>query len=193
MSVDKLAWLVQSRKCFDSANAFNVTNTGNQGNLNATVVGSDYNNRIGRAIHNRALSLRLVLSGQAATVIQDQFIRVILYYDLQPVISPPTGTDILTSVLISSHTNFLTKNRFTILLDKVFIFPYRQTTAALPVLSSDVVMKYHEEIIPLDLPTIYGNNSIFITGGIGYFAFGTVASPSGITASISTRLFFDDT
>jgi len=184
------AALLSTSKYFDLTAFFAPLNTGTLGDINAIALGNDNTQRNGRVIQNKSLHVKLYLGANAAVPItNDQIIRVIIVYDGSPN-TTPVGTDLLVVNNVLSHVNFNNSQRFIFLLDKLFIISFRNTTAGSLLASSDIY-GYHEEIINIDLPTIFGNASSFQTGAIRYYVLDSNPS-SQMQLSILSRLYFED-
>lgn len=137
-------------KMFQSAIVLSTVPTLGQvlNNLFLPALGSDYTNRIGRKVRVRSIGIRafstLYAAQQSATDLgananvfaRSQHQRVMLVYDTQPNGTGAATTDILDSAAVISMNNLSNRERFRVLMDKVFTFdPYHVSTDGTPVIT----------------------------------------------------------
>lgn len=116
-------------------------------NLFLPTLGSDYTNRIGRKVRIRSIGIRAFstlyaaqqnaadLGANANVFARSQHQRVMLVYDTQPNGVGANTTDILDSAAVISMNNLANRDRFRVLMDKVFTFdPYHVSTDDTPVI-----------------------------------------------------------
>lgn len=121
-----------------SAGVVQVNTTGVITLLHLPVLGSDYNQRVGR----KTLVKSIYIRGRVLTEASNQVIgtavlttslqaRMILLVDKQPNGAAPAVTDVLVTAEPASQLNLNNRDRFSILKDKQWSFdPYSYTTAS---------------------------------------------------------------
>lgn len=109
---------------------YQVDNVGSFTLLCNPVLGSDFNERIGRKVVTRNLYIKGAISTAPSTVIPNtntnrQHVRMILFVDLQPNAATPVVTDLLNTATPSSHLNLNNRDRFRVIADKEYVLdPY---------------------------------------------------------------------
>lgn len=132
------------RKAFDiNSNVYQVNTTGSFTLLANPVLGSDFNQRIGRKITLKSVYIRGYLTTQKAatpatsTPTATQQGRFIIFADLQPNGAVPAITDLLAENFTSGQLNLNNRDRFKIYCDKEFVFdPFIYTTTATQAVAS---------------------------------------------------------
>lgn len=192
------------RKVIDTVSAdYQVNTTGSITLLNGVTLGTDYDERIGRKIVVKSCYIRGWIAPQlaatigAAALTPSQQWRMILLVDNQPNGAPPAITDILVSADPSSQLNLNNRDRFKVLVDKVFVSGPLLYGAAQPFLvdnSTKSVTCYKR----LDLETIYNAGNAGTIGDINSGALYMVWIGSNAAgnddgqARLSARLRFVD-
>lgn len=193
----------RERKYFDhNPAAYTVDAAGGFKLLHLPVLGSDYNNRIGRKTIVKSLYIRgyialkvAVLSTTASTVAQSA--RLIIFIDNQPNGALPAATDLLVQARPEAQLNPNYRDRFRVIKDKVFVYdPYiRDNTNHFAAMNRTIYpIKCYKK---LNLETIFnGTNGGTIgdinSGALYMFYIADQVSPDDITMYVSTRVRFDD-
>ena len=127
----------RERKFYDINTAtYQANTTGSFTLLHIPILGSDFNNRIGRKTLIKSIYIRgriFIEPAQAvaATTAGHQQCRLILFIDNQPNGAAPAVTDLLNEALPSSHLNPNNRDRFKVIKDKTYVFePFTFSTTA---------------------------------------------------------------
>lgn len=187
---------------------YQVNTSGSITLLANPVLGSDFNNRIGRKVVLKSAYIRGQVKldwagagGLPATAgIAAQLARFMLVCDLQPNGAAPAITDILVESTAESQLNLNNRDRFRILSDKTYVFdPVINVQTA-----TQAQLCYNRTIYPvkkykkIDQEMIFnatnGGTVADITSGALYMVWiGTVASGVGdVNAVVSTRVRYVD-
>lgn len=172
------------------------------------------NNRIGTRISCQGLYLKMNLRSRTAEITDPTIIRCIVFVDKNP------GTGVSTAPVLNSlvspnglldnsfgsisvcNTNWVARNRYKILYDKVFvlnpqtILDYDPTTGNTSLMFP--VTQFYKKWIPLnDMPITYngsGGASTDISSNNIWLWFGQSATPSAVGATVEyqSRLYFKD-
>lgn len=172
------------------------------------VLGSDFNNRIGRKVVLKSVYVRGQLKmdwagagGLPATAgIPAQMARFILVCDSQPNGAAPAITDILVEATAESQLNLNNRDRFRIYCDKTFVFDpvINVQTATQAQLCFNRTIYQLKKYKKLDQEMIFnatnGGTIADVTSGALYMVWiGTVASGIADTnAVVSTRVRYVD-
>lgn len=193
---------VGEKKVIDHAVAGYLANTtGSITLLNGCILGSDYNNRIGRKIVVRSLYIRgyvvcdpTVTAGVGSS--PAQLARLIVFIDNQPNGTTPAVTDLLVSAHASSQLNLDNRDRFRVVADSTFPMG--------PLVMLSTTTGYADQAVKdvncykkLSLETIYNAGNAGTIGDIASGALymlwvGTVVAGSDCAASVSARVRFSD-
>lgn len=174
--------------------------------LNGTALGSDFTARIGRKIVMKSMYLRLNFFLQpsltAMTGIKyapTQFVRVIIFVDLQTNATGPTMADLLVNPTdVTTPLNLNNRERFNILKDKMLTFDayYYNGTGDTGFLNRTahaikVFKKLNQEVIYNSSST--GTIGDITTGSLHLALLGTHATANELTNCIgTTRIRFID-
>ena len=207
----------KERKYFDTPGQdWRVNTNGQFILLNVPVLGSDYNNRIGRKITSRSLYIRGTIRINAAIAVEGapavdvlcaaQEARMIVFVDSQPNGAQPIVADLLTEALPRGQLNPNNRDRFRILKDKLFQFDpfcYTHAVAGPPAnpqqLFAGKTMYQMKIYKKLNIETIFNNGVAGTIGDINtnaiYVFFIGSHGPNvatETTAGITARIRFDD-
>lgn len=198
---------VVERKVNDVATAtYNVSTTGSFTLLAGPVLGSDFNQRIGRKILLKSAYIRGRVQLEAANGGQGvtggaQLARMILVCDLQPNGAAPAVTDLLVEALPSSQLNLNNRDRFKILADKqYYVDPYINITTATQSQAAlgktgYAIKKYKKINIEMIFNATNGGTIADVNSGALYMFWigsGTAGSNTDINAIVSTRVRYVD-
>lgn len=202
----------KERKYFDSPGQGYAVNTNGIFILaHIPILGSDYNNRIGRKTVVRSLYIRghigikaagSIESGPAVVKRVDMSItRMIIFVDAQPNGVAPVVTDLLNTASPSSHLNPNNRDRFRILKDKIWAFdPYVYQ----PVVANGAIAAFNRTNYPiklykkLNIETVFNadvNQTIAAINTNAIYVFFIGSQPAGDTDNetrIAMRVRFDD-
>lgn len=196
----------REKKFFDiSTGSKDVNTTGDFTLLHIPILGSDFNNRIGRKTLIKSIYVRGFVALKNAVSLNfieeapAQLGRMILFIDNQPNGAAPAVTDLLSEALSTSQLNPNNRDRFKIIKDKEFVFD------PLVVSATDATGVQNRTIHPikiykkLNIETIFNSTNAGTIGDINTGAFymlwiGSFNSVGGgiPEAVVSTRIRFDD-
>lgn len=196
------------RKVADLAVAtYDANSTGVFTLLAVPVLGSDYNQRIGRKITLKSVYVRGYVGTQqalqalaSAAPASAQQARMIILLDNQPNGAVPVSTDLLVSANPTSQLNLNNRDRFKILCDKTFVFdPIIYTTTATQAVASASRQIYNiKKYKKLNIESIFnatngGTIADINSGALYMFWIGTAAAGNNDAYSqLSTRVRFVD-
>jgi len=174
--------------------AYVCDTTGTVTLLTGVATGSDYTDRIGRAIDIRTVQVRGMVA-PVDSVISDTLARIMIVYDKMPTGALPAITAILTASESSAYMNLSNRDRFFVLADEFFAVAATNNTATQAVAGSPtchVVDIYR----PLNLPAIYngtgGTIASIQSGAIYLVTVGNEAAGDGAFAALTCRVRFTD-
>lgn len=125
-------WRRQARigelKAIDVDVAAGTSTSGGVTLVNGVATGTDFTDRIGRAILMKSIYMRYFISGSTGGCLGNA-IRVWLVYDKQPNGAAPAFTDIFKVASINTLNNLNNRDRFQILWDKSFTLEGNTITA----------------------------------------------------------------
>lgn len=155
------------RKVNDIGTAtYQVNTTGNFTLLANPVLGSDFNNRIGRKIMLKSAYVKGMLTSElggtvTVGVVNTQHCRMIIFCDLQPNGAVPIVTDLLVNATPASQLNLNNRDRFRVLADKEFVLdPYAYSTTATQAYASMTNQaKFVKKYKKLNIETIYNSTN----------------------------------
>jgi len=168
------------------------------------VLGSDYNNRIGRKTVMKSLYIRGHLRLKAAanldhaTPCPAQQARLIIFCDMQPNGATPNLTDLLTGADATYQLNPNNRDRFKIIKDKLYSFDTYEVNTLNGWAQSGRTGYDIKIYKKLNMETIFNATNAGTIGDINTGALymvwvGTVISDDSIPeAYVSTRVRFDD-
>jgi len=168
------------------------------------VLGSDYNNRIGRKTVMKSLYIRGHLRLKAAanldhaTPCPAQQARLIIFCDMQPNGATPNLTDLLTGADATYQLNPNNRDRFKIIKDKLYSFDTYEVSTLNGWAQSGRTGYDIKIYKKLNMETIFNATNAGTIGDINTGALymvwvGTVISNDSIPeAYVSTRVRFDD-
>lgn len=167
--------------------------TGNLTLLGAVGQGTDENQRLGRNTMMKSIQFKGEL--QAGATNAQSIARVILLYDRQPNKAAPVMADILTSVTYNAFRNLDNKDRFVILMDKMYSVIGPGGTGV----STESVQRAIDKYIKLpNLLTNYtnsgtGTSADITTGSLWLFTLGDQSTASlGSSLNYYARVRFVD-
>lgn len=188
-----------------------IVNTGTFVLLNGTTEGASFYNRIGRKIAGKSVRIQGQIIGSGnVTLVQSEYIRVMVIYDRQTNGAFPTVADVLTNYDYTGATtttsfSYLNMNnieRFVVLRDTHFHIPDNdfagtQTSGMGSIIDYKNNCNYDEYIKLGKLETHYKNSTGLVgditTGGIYLLLLGNVAAGSnGYQMQYSIRYRFHD-
>lgn len=190
-SVPRLLGSINEKKVIDTDPAtYNVSTTGTVTLINGVATGSDFTDRTGRKIMMRSVYLKGFLEPEDGLV-NNSLARVMLVYDMQSNGAAPSITDILKSATSLAQLNMNNRDRFRIVMDKVF--PMGGLTAAFSQSPTVHALKkfkkcYYETVFS---GTTSGIASI-ATGSLFLVTIGNQAAGTGSTLTASVRVRFND-
>jgi len=208
--VPKPVYTSKERKYSDTAvSAHQVCQSGTWSLLHVPLLGSDYNNRVGRKTVAKSVYIRGKLEIVPAATPKTANVgcglaRMILVVDNQPNGALPAVTDLLVSASAESQLNPNNRDRFTILKDKQFVLD----AYAVDLAGAYVGESWNRTIHPikvykkLNIETIFngeddGSIDTINTGAIYMFWIGDWGYQADeenwkVMANVSTRVRFDD-
>lgn len=189
-----------------SVATYQANTTGSITLLALPILGSDFNQRIGRKIFLRSLyvrgSVKIENSGVASAIVTpSQQARMIILLDKQPNGAAPAITDILVSAHPASQLNLNNRDRFNIIKDKCYTFgPYTVSTTATQSFAAVGggiiynVKMYKKLKCDMIFNATNGGTIADINSGALYMVWigDQASSSSDINAILSTRVRFDD-
>lgn len=191
----------QELKSFDiTAASCNMNTGGTVQVLNLPVVGTDYDDRIGRKITIKSVYVRgfgyiqAAATGGSAQDAPIQLHRMILVWDKQPNAAIAAITDILAIATSSSHLNLNNRDRFLVLKDKQWVVGPLNATQGLNGNCGYPIKVYKK----MNFEAVYngtngGTIADITTGALLLVTIGDVASglDDGV-ANVKTRIRFVD-
>lgn len=196
------------RKVSDITTAtYQVNTTGSITLLAVPVLGSDFNQRIGRKILLKSVYIRgfvatePALAPTAATSAAAQQVRMMIVSDMQPNGSAPAITDILVAATASSQLNLNNRDRFRIITDKTYVLgPYNNVTTATQAtqIASGAqiinIKKYKKLNLEMIFNATNGGTIADIASGALFMVWigSTAASGNDANAIVSTRVRYAD-
>lgn len=194
-------------KVFDvAATTVQVNTTGAFTLLAIPVLGSDFNNRIGRKVVLKSVYVRGFVCTEAANGVTTtdngvQMARMILFEDKQPNGAVPVTADLLVGATPVSHLNMNNRDRFRVLADKQFVFdPYHvSNTATQSFASSCNQIKGVKKFKKINIETIFnatngGSIADINSGALYMFWIGSIAAGTNTDANavVTTRVRYVD-
>lgn len=168
--------------------------------LHVPQLGSDFYDRIGRKTVAKSVYIRGYISIQASLALTNidvpsHMARMIIFVDSQPNGAAPAVTDLLNTASVASQLNPNNRDRFQIIKDKQFSFDAWAV--------NDQRAGFNRTTYPikcykkLNLETIFGQTSAgtigdINTGALYMFWIGSTNIDQGDTATLGTRIRFDD-
>jgi len=156
--------------------------------LNGCTRGDDVADRTGRRIHMKRLDYYINVWQKTTAPLQN--VRVWVFYDRRPNGAICAFTDLMTSAAVTCQPNFSNRDRFKILLNKIFTFP--------PIAGGAGVNQLIHGSIRLNLPVDFGSGNAGTVADMGIGSLYLVAigeSGTGNSANdmrAVTRVTFSD-
>lgn len=182
-------------KTVDVANFTGVADTtGLATLLNGVATGTDYTNRIGRKTTMKTLVIKGRVNAFDA-LCNDNLARLLVVYDKQSNNSAPVITDVLTASTSIANINLNNRDRFSILVDKVFYTGSQQNTATQSFSGSPsghAINIYKRLNLECLFSGVDATAASIQTGSIYLFTIGDQTAGNGSSFSLCTRIRFQD-
>lgn len=190
-----------------TTNTYQVNTTGSIVLIANPILGSDFNNRIGRKITLKSVYIRGYIAQEGADgagfaiAAPTQLGRMILVADLQPNGAVPAITDILVEATSCSQLNLNNRDRFKIYCDKTYVVdPYMTSAIATQSYAqASNTIKMVKKYKKLNLEMIYnatnaGTVADINSGALYMVWIGSVAAGANtdMRARVSTRVRYID-
>lgn len=177
-----------------SISAYGCDTTGTVTLLNGVALGTDYTSRIGRKTRNASLYIRGIITPYDANS-GPTLARIIVVYDKQTDGAAPAVGDILNAVNSLAQLNLDNRDRFVVLVDKIYAVGEVSNVATQTFAGAPTVhpVKIYRKI---GMDTIFKNTGLasadISTGGIYMVTVGSQPSATAALLTCSTRVRFTD-
>jgi hypothetical protein len=175
-----------------AAGSYEMDTTGTIVCLNLIAAGTDYNQRIGRQIHIKAVKFSMYTYPQSTSAAGTKY-KIMLIQDKQPNGALAGITDVLNAVHGTSQNNLQNRNRFRIIRAWSGVLGYYNETATQAMNSDNNTVNF-EEYVKTSMVTTYNaataNIADITTNALLFLVCGTRATNSGYTLYGTVRVKF---
>ncbi|AUM61794.1 capsid [uncultured virus] len=178
-----------------AAAAYVADTTGTVTLLNGVAQGDDFNQRTGRIMDFKSVSIKGLLQPVDA-ITGTSFCRIIVFWDSQPNGATPVVTDFLVASTAISHNNLNNRSRFKVLLDEQHALGSIDNTTTQAYSTNPSVITINRYVKLPSLRTVNTGTGATVasiqTGAIWMVTIGSNAAGTGGSYSLCTRCRYTD-